>query len=98
MALIDLESFREHERQGLITCREHPTGKLLIWNYTTRCQYEHAWDEVTIQARGLITTTDGTIVARSFNKFFNLDQHQGDLPLEPFTVTAKEDGSLGILF
>lgn len=98
MARIDLASFREREQQGLITCREHPTGKLLIWNYTTRCQYEYAWDEVTTRARGLITTPDGTIVASPFKKFFNLDQLRGDLPLEPFTVTEKVDGSLGILF
>lgn len=98
MAYIDLSAYREHEEQGLITCRQHPTGRLLIWNYTPRCQFERAWDDVTMQARGLITTPAGEIVARPFKKFFNLDEHQGDLPLEPFTVTAKMDGSLGILF
>ena len=98
MTSIDLSAFREREALGLIACRPHPTGKLLIWNYTQKCQFEQAWDEVIIQARGLITTPAGEIVARPFEKFFNLDQHQGDLPLEPFTVTAKMDGSLGILY
>lgn len=97
-AQIDIAAFREREAQGLITCRSHPTAALLIWNYTLKCQYEQAWDEITMQARGLITTPTGEIVARPFRKFFNLDQHQGDLPLEPFTVTAKMDGSLGVLF
>ena len=98
MASIDLDAFREREVRGLLTCREHPTGKLVIWNYTQKCQFEQAWDEVTMQARGLITTPGGTIVARPFKKFFNLDQHQGDLPVSPFVVTAKADGSLGILY
>jgi hypothetical protein len=84
--VIDLDRFREHERQGLLTCRPHPTGQLLIWNYAPRCQFENIWDEVTMQARGLITTpdTDSTIVARPFINFFKLEQHQGNLPLEPF--------------
>jgi RNA ligase len=98
MASIDLDTFREREARFPLTCREHPTGKLVIWNYTQKCQFEQAWDEVTMQARGLITTPGGTIVARPFRKFFNLDQHQGDLPVEPFVVTVKADGSLGILY
>lgn len=98
MTSIDLSTFRNCEEQGLLTCRAHPTGQLLIWNYTQRCQYEQVWNDITTQARGLITTPDGKIIARPFRKFFNLEQHQGDLPLEPFTVTTKMDGSLGILF
>lgn len=98
MAIIDLAAFREREEQGLITCRPHPTADLLIWNYTSQCQYERAWDDITTQARGLITKTDGTIVARSFPKFFNLEEHQGSLPLEKFHVTTKWDGSLGICY
>lgn len=98
MVLINLSLFREREEQGFITCRPHPTGRLLIWNYTPKCQFERVWDDVTIQARGLITTPEGQIVARPFKKFFNLEEYQGDLPLEPFTVTTKMDGSLGILY
>jgi RNA ligase len=98
IAVIDIAAFREREAQGLITARTHPTEDLIIWNYTPQCQYAGAWDEVTLQARGLITKSDGTVVARAFQKFFNYEQHQGDLPLEPFKVTEKLDGSLGILF
>jgi RNA ligase len=94
MAQINIAALRENEQQGLITCRAHPVLDLLIWNYTTKCQYEHAWDEITLQARGLITTADGTIIGKSFNKFFNAEEHQEPLPLEPFTVTEKMDGSL----
>src|SRR5713101_5956415 len=101
MATIDIDQFRERETQGLITCSSHPTADLLIWNYTPRCQYEHIWDEVTMQARGLITASDGTIKARSFEKFFNIEEYQGPIPLahlRPFTITEKMDGSLGIMY
>lgn len=98
MAEIEVQKFREYEAQGLITGRPHPTHDLIIWNYTQKCQFEQAWDEVTMQARGLITRPDGTIVARPFKKFFNYEQHTEPLPLEPFKVTEKCDGSLGILY
>jgi RNA ligase len=96
MAQIDLPAFREREAQGLITCRSHPTEDLLIWNYTPQCQFARAWDEVTMQSRGLITTSDGTIIGRAFPKFFNIEEHTS-LPLEPFKVTEKMDGSLLIV-
>ena len=98
MAIIDLNLFREHEAQGLITCRNHPTADLLIWNYTQHCQFERAWNDVTMQARGLITKPDGTIVARPLNKFFNVEEYQGQIPLSAFIVTEKMDGSLGVLY
>lgn len=101
MSKIDIALFREHEEQGLIACRSHPTHDLLIWNYTQHCQFEKAWNDVTMQARGLITGLDGTIVARPFRKFHNLEEYQGTIPvthLRPFTITEKMDGSLGILY
>lgn len=94
---IDLDVYRAHERDGYITCRAHPEYPLLIWNYTAKAQYENVWDAVTMTARGLITEEDGKVVARPFQKFFNADQLKEPLPLEPFTVTEKMDGSLFIL-
>ena len=101
MAQIDLAAFRVAEAAGLLTCRPHPTLDLVIWNYTPRCQFEGTWNEVTMQARGLVTQLDGTIVARPFHKFFGpeqTEQYVGPLPDEPFEVTEKVDGSLGICF
>jgi RNA ligase. len=101
MANIDIEQFREHEEQGLITCRPHPTADLVIWNYTPKCQFEKAWNDVTMQARGLITKPDGTIKSHCLEKFFNLEEYQGRIPLKhlrPFIITEKMDGSLGISY
>lgn len=95
---VDIVRLQQLVEDGFLTCRPHPTADLVIWNYTARCQYERYWTPETMMCRGLITKIDGTIVARPFKKFFNLEEYQGELPLEPFTVTTKMDGSLGILY
>lgn len=97
-AQVDVAVLQSLVYMGYLTMRPHPDAGLVIWNYTAKCQYEHYWTPETLMCRGLITTPAGEIVARPFPKFFNLDEYQGDLPLESFTVTAKMDGSLGILY
>ena len=78
----------------------HPTHPELIgWSYTDKCQYEKAWDEHTMNARGVITLPDGTIISRPFPKFFNLGEKEAE-PIdwtEPVEITEKLDGSLIIL-
>lgn len=53
-------------------------------------------------ARGLILDRDGRIVARPFDKFFNLferwDTEPEQLPKLPFTIEEKVDGSMGVVF
>jgi RNA ligase len=77
-------------------------GSLAIFNYTERATYECAWDDVTQAARGLVLNVEtGEVVARAFDKFFNLGergivQTLPDAP--PDVVTVKHDGSLGIGF
>lgn len=99
-AHLDLARLKPYQEQGLIVSREHPDGGLWIHNYTQRCQYARAWDDVTLTCRGLITDATGRIVARPFRKFFNLEEHTPEeiaaLADKPFTVTRKMDGSLGI--
>lgn len=95
---VNIEVLQQLVKDGYLTARPHPTADLLIWNYTPKTQYERYWTPETLMCRGLITYIDGTVVARAFEKFFNYEEHQESLPLEPFTVTEKMDGSLGILF
>ncbi|HLZ60101.1 MAG TPA: T4 RnlA family RNA ligase, partial [Ktedonosporobacter sp.] len=45
-----------------------------------------------------ITRADGTILAKSFPKFFNYGEREIEIPLEPFKVTEKQDGSLGVSY
>jgi putative RNA ligase len=82
---------------GYISVQQHPTAPLWIYNYTAKAQYDNMWNPATLTCRGLITDDAGTIVARPFTKFFNLEQLEC-LPHEPFEVYEKLDGSLGILY
>lgn len=83
--------------QKLLTKQEHPSLPLIIWNYTPKVQYENLWDEITLKCRALITDQKGNIIAKSFNKFFNIEELK-EIPNEPFEVYEKLDGSLIVLF
>jgi RNA ligase len=76
---------------------------LVIFHYSNECTYDRAWDDVTLNARGIIfNKKTGELVARPWKKFFNL----GEMPFtridalngEIFYVLDKWDGSMGILF
>jgi RNA ligase len=95
---IDIDLFNEYVDKKLISRQEHPSGGLYVWNYTVVAQYSRQWDEVTLQARGLITDLEGNIVSRPFRKFFNYEEYEGDIPTEAITVHEKLDGSLGIMY
>lgn len=71
---------------------------LRIFNYTHICQFERAWDDVTLQCRGLVVDGDDNIVARPFRKFFNMGEQDQPFLWPPDQVYEKLDGSLGIIF
>lgn len=74
-------------------------GDLELYTYTNRCVYERMWNQWSLMARGLILdTAERAVVATPFTKFFNYGENGVTLPDEPFSVTEKVDGSLGILF
>jgi hypothetical protein len=94
-----LRTLEEYHDKGLLFKQTHPTLDLTIWNYTPKVQYERLWDDITIQCRGLVTNSEGKIIARPFKKFFNYEEHKSEeIPNEPYSVYEKMDGSLGILF
>ncbi len=87
---------QSHLDEGHIREVIHPSGTLKLYNYTAKCQYDNVWTPVTKACRGLIVSSEDTVIARPFPKFFNLEQHDPkDLPNEPFKVFDKLDGSLG---
>lgn len=106
MKLTDLLSetaLRSMITDGYIRERTHPSLPLRIFNYAEKAQYERAWTHETRTCRGLIVHNDGTVIARSWPKFFNYGEHeQGHLPALNLNarvdVTDKMDGSLGILY
>ncbi|MEA2640741.1 MAG: ligase [Chloroflexota bacterium] len=93
-----LPDLTEMLAEHYVSVSSHPTADLHILNYTPRCQFQRAWNETTMQCRGLIVDSRGAVAARPFRKFFNLGEHETPLPAEPFDVFEKMDGSLGILY
>ena len=92
-----IEILNRYFDEGLVYKQVHPTLPLTIWNYSEKVQYENLWDDMTIQTRGLITDTRGTVIGRPMKKFFNMEEGK-HTPTSDFEVYAKLDGSLGILF
>ena len=97
--MISLDVLEKYYQDGLLLRQTHPNYDLTIWNYSPKVQYDRLWDDITIQCRGLVTNSEGKIVARPFKKFFNYEEHSPEeIPNEDFVVYEKLDGSLGILF
>lgn len=103
--MISLEKIDQRRAAGYVATQKHPQLPLLIHNYTQRCQFDQAWDDVTLSCRGLITDESGAVVCRPFRKFFNVEEHDREgsvLPPinwnQPFYVSEKMDGSLGIVY
>jgi RNA ligase len=92
-----IEILKKYEGDGLLYRQLHQTLDLGIWNYSEKVQYEGLWDDITLMCRGLVTNSEGVIVARPFRKFFNIEEGR-HTPTEQFNVYEKMDGSLGILF
>ena len=95
--LLNLESL------GYVRSSRHSTLPLTVWKYTAKCQYEKAFGDYPIlrKARGLILHDDGTVVATSYEKFFNYSEMSpSELPLgaKNFTIETKLDGSCLIVF
>lgn len=93
-----LDILKKKESKGEIISQTHPVLPLTIWNYSIDTQYSQNWTSVTRQCRGLITEdTTGRIVARPFQKFFNLGEERHRYSDEHL-IYEKMDGSLGIAF
>ena len=101
---IDLNKIQEYIRLGLINENTHPEDeRIKIFNYSHTCQFDRKWDEITRMCRGLIVNIEtGEILARPFEKFFNVQEHTDvfnkEIPNEEPVITEKLDGSLGILY
>jgi len=75
-------------------------GDLTLFKYTQETHIKDLWNDANRQARGIIFRADGTIVARPFSKFFNLNERpETELKNLPWSegveVYEKLDGSCG---
>ena len=84
---------------------EKQLGNVSSFNFTRDAFYDKKWNEQTTKARGLfIDTVNGVVVARSYPKFFNVNERPetrfGMLQYKlkfPVTAYVKENGFLGMV-
>ena len=89
-----LEQIQSYIDKGLIYCNEHPSNSdYKIYQYTKKCQFKDAWDDVTLNCRGLITRK-GNVIARSPKKFMNYSSEIHPPLSEGIGFYEKVDGSL----
>lgn len=96
--IYDLDVLEDYLSRGLLIKQVHPRLPLTIWNYSRICQSDKIWDDITLNMRATVLDKEGRVVARSFPKFFNMDEHVNPIPPESFEVYEKMDGSLILLF
>lgn len=86
----------EEVKAGNVNMSE--SGDLQIFKYSLDCVYGKKWNDVNRLCRGIIFHKDGTLIARPFPKFFNVEElTEAEIPWDqPFEIQEKMDGSLGI--
>lgn len=104
---LDQDKLEKYVQDGIVDKREHNTLPLAIYCYSRRCTYDNIWNDVTCLTRGIIVETKSNdIVARPFEKFFNLN-HEGRIETNVSTLvnlgstpyfSDKLDGSMGTLW
>lgn len=93
----NVEILEDYCNRKLLVKHNHFKYPITIWNYSAKVQYEKLWDEITLQCRCLVTDENGFVVAKTFDKFFNLEE-ENNIPNEPYEIYEKLDGSLISLF
>lgn len=98
--LLDYDLLRDELERGYIRVQKHPDHDYHIYNYTHKAATERRWNKATRTCRGLIVRGDGLVLARPFEKFFNVGEAgAADIPsYHEVVVTDKIDGSLAILY
>lgn len=94
-----VDALNERIEQGLIRKSISDDG-LTVYSYSEQCTFSRAWDNVTMEARGLILNDVGTIVSWPLRKFFNSGEPCCPEPPrgEGFEVFEKVDGSFLQIF
>lgn len=100
--LFDVAKLNDHVVNNMVSTSDHLLHDLTVFNYTPDVDFLRLWDEVTLKTRGLIANSENRVIARGYDKFFNLGQLVSDGRELDFnvegTIMSKEDGSLGIAF
>ena len=89
--------------EGYVNVNQHKKFPLAIYTYSKSATFDYMWDEATCKCRGLIVDLrDMTILARPFEKFFNVGEKAGlsrdQFPTTTPEITDKLDGNLITLY
>ena len=75
MNYLTLEKCLEYADLGWLDKHESADGKLVGFKYSRQTVYDGAWDEITLQCRGIVfDKSTGDIIAHPFDKFFNYEE------------------------
>lgn len=99
----ELSFIKQMKESALVKERKMPEG-ISSLNFTRNAFYHSKWNELSVKARGMFVDDSGNIVARSYDKFFNLEEVE-ETSIEnlrknlvfPVRVYQKENGFLDIL-
>lgn len=70
----NLTQIQSYIDRGLLEVQSHPTLPLKIYNYSRNTIFDRVWDEITLNMRGTILDNEGNLIAKGFDKFFNLEE------------------------
>lgn len=98
-------SLIENLRRNKYIFEKELGNNISSFNFSKEAFYNKVWNNMTTQARGLfIDTNNYLVVARSYNKFFNLDEREEtkydnlkERLVYPINFYLKYNGFLGIL-
>lgn len=101
-----IKEIKELEAQGYIRGARHSSLPLTIYNYTPKAQFEHKWNDITMQCRGLVLDDKGNVVIRCVPKFFNATEPEaaklGETKycmekLDGYYISCKKDTEYGLI-
>lgn len=75
--LVTIDNVVEYLRKHKYIKETNLGNNISAFNFTRDAFYDKHWDDATVTARGLfIDTNTGNVVARAYNKFFNINERQ----------------------
>ena len=76
--------------EGYVNVNHHKKFPLAIYTYSRSATYDYVWDEATCKCRGLIVDlTNMKVIARPFEKFFNVGEKGALIIVYPATGEEK---------
>lgn len=90
----DTNLLNEMASNELVRVKESGVPGVVACNFTRKAFYKGAWDEQTVRARGLfLDKNTGKVVARGYDKFFNVGQSGAPATIRDLAEEAAKSGN-----